>query len=507
MNTDHPRKRQQVQNARARPLPGGAVVLFAAAAALAVCFLIGPAKAGHGEQQPWVTPVPKANCQPGDRTETGLQGQLTLAERANGDSLLPYNCNLETVGQVEGVGASHQLAWYKDCAYHNTAGLGVQTIDASDPRHPYTTAVLDAPALLNPHESLHMNERRKLVGGVGLNNNTFALYDVSDCRNPVLLSSVVLPDDTITGHAGNFAPDGRTYYGVDLSHCSVYAIDIKDPENPTMILNWHLPAGYCAHYVSVSHQGTRLYIGQPGCGLFPANVCLGLNRPDGLVIADISDIQFRRPNPQIKIISSLFWNDSGIGEVSLAIRIRGKRFMFFTSEIGSAASPAVACAANAPPWGFARLIDISDELHPKETAKLMLEINDPANCSMTQNDTPPGDLFGYSVHDCGVDNPHDARLLACSHESAGVRVFDIHDPYHPREIAYYKGAARGNGPVLPGSSLAGFVNPAFTQAKARSRFVHHGKELYLWITSVDNGFLIERFTNTKEIREILRDNN
>jgi hypothetical protein len=44
---------------------------------------------------PWTGPVPKANCGPGDRTESGLQGQTTPEERFSGDSARGYNCNLE----------------------------------------------------------------------------------------------------------------------------------------------------------------------------------------------------------------------------------------------------------------------------------------------------------------------------------------------------------------------------------------------------------------------------
>src|SRR5207237_7535280 len=44
-------------------------------------------------------PVPKAQCGPSDRIESGLQGQTTSAERASGDSERGYHCNLELVGQ------------------------------------------------------------------------------------------------------------------------------------------------------------------------------------------------------------------------------------------------------------------------------------------------------------------------------------------------------------------------------------------------------------------------
>ena len=48
--------------------------------------------------------VPKAQCGPSDRTESGLQGQTTSQERASGGSERGYNCNLALVGQFRGGG-------------------------------------------------------------------------------------------------------------------------------------------------------------------------------------------------------------------------------------------------------------------------------------------------------------------------------------------------------------------------------------------------------------------
>src|SRR5262249_60235356 len=66
---------------------------------------------GAGDQSvnadpfPSTGPVPRANCGPRDRTESGLQGQTTPEERFSGDSKGGYNCNLELVGQYQGEGA------------------------------------------------------------------------------------------------------------------------------------------------------------------------------------------------------------------------------------------------------------------------------------------------------------------------------------------------------------------------------------------------------------------
>src|SRR5215831_5692474 len=168
--------------------------------------------------------VPKANCGPHDRPESGLQGETTQEERFSGDSELGYNCNLELVGKqpqgaFEGAFSQDGPAYFGDCAYYGTdrvtslqQHLGVTVIDASDPRHPRVSTYLDdTAAALAPHETVQTNERSQLLV-VGENNGpNFAVYDLSaDCRHPVLKSSIDLPGSQ--GHMGAFAPDGRTYW-------------------------------------------------------------------------------------------------------------------------------------------------------------------------------------------------------------------------------------------------------------------------------------------------------
>ena len=457
--------------------------------------------------------VPKATCGPDDRTESGLQGQTTRAERESGDSEQAYNCNLELVGQTQGEGTSWQMAWFDDCAYYDTANnpaqmnLGTVVVDASDPRNPQAGEILAEPAMLDPWESLKVNKKRKLLAGVERRGPGFDIYDVSDCRHPALKASVDLPDD-VAGHAGDFAPDGLTYYGTDIGG-SFYAIDVADPSNPTLLGKF--PATI-PHDISISKDGTRAYLTQIGNA-----PVFGLGGPNGLVILDVSDIQERRPNPQVSVISTLFWDDGSLAQDTLPVTIRGRPYLIFTDEGGSSGirRPAVedACARGLPPFGFARIIDISDETNPTIVSKLKLEVHDPDNCDVILDD-PPDPLFGYDSHYCGVDNARNVKLLACSYMRSGIRVFDIRDPSHPKEIAYFKPGARRTE-VLPGSQLARFTDifgngdRTTDWATARIRIRKHkrirkqkkdkGKKdkskLEIWFTTQDNGFQIVRFTN------------
>lgn len=462
-------------------------------------------EAAAPDSQPWLKPVPRAECGKGDRIETGLQGQTTIAERMSGASSKAYNCNLELIGQFQGEGANYQMAAFDSCAYYGTArrdgvqNKGVVVVDVSDPRRPVAATYLDARPMWDPWESLKVNVPRKLLAGVQADNGAgeqpgFAVYDISTCRSPVLKSSVTF-DAPLRGHAGNFAPDGRTYYGTHIG-VSTYAIDIDKVEAPKLLGVWPGQNGNgLPHDVSLNAAGDRLYTAQPG----------GLSRPgeaqrsNGLVISDVTDFQARKASPDPKIIGSLFWKDGAVAQMTQRVHIGGQPFLIFADEAGAGGigdGAKSACARNLPPHGFARIIDISDDRNPRIASQLMLEVHDPANCSTVQLDTGFSDLFGYSSHYCTADNPENAEYLACSYFEAGVRVFDIRNPYRPKEIAYYKSPARSA--FLAGSSNSSIKRHGNRTADWASSNVHwkrFGDELHLWFTSHENGFQVVRFTN------------
>src|SRR5262245_21842744 len=147
-------------------------------------------------------PVPTANCGATDWTETNLAGATTAAERASGLSELGFQCNLELVGQAQVQASKYMFTWFGDCAYmaqtNNPNFLrnnGVVVIDASNPRRPRALQWLDSPTMRDPHEGLEVHAKRKILAATQFGPGYgFAVYDLSsDCRNPKLASSIVLP--------------------------------------------------------------------------------------------------------------------------------------------------------------------------------------------------------------------------------------------------------------------------------------------------------------------------
>ncbi|TMH94239.1 MAG: hypothetical protein E6H44_04015 [Betaproteobacteria bacterium] len=237
------------------------------------------------------------------------------------------------------------------------------------------------------------------------------------------------------------------------------------------------------------------------------------------MILDVSDYQFRRPNPQIRVISKLFWDDQGEAEPMIPVKIKGHPYIISTDEAGGASGMggwAAACGRGASPFGYPNIIDVGDETNPRIIAKLRLEVSDPANCSALLAETPPdapgtapgtnlppeSGTTNYSGERCVADNPNNAKMLACSFQNAALRVFDVRDPHHPKEIAYWKPPAVRTEVRPASGSWAPGVDRTVDKIAGWARWVKgkgHDK-LQLWTVSDGNGFQVLRFTDNFKAR-------
>lgn len=410
------------------------------------------------------TAVPRADCHDAPLTETGLQGDVPVADRTGGRSTLGYGCNITRIGGFNGHGGGITSTSFDHCVYMGSffpgdmvgAANGVQVLDVSDPANPVPTANLTEPAMLaGTWESLKVNETRKLLVGVGVPALTgyglISVYDVSDCAHPVLLNpgpgtnlSMLVP---LTGHEGSFSPDGKTYWSSGTIPGILSAVDLTDPTQPHVI--WQGMPGTSMHGMGLSGDGNRMYL---------------TNNMGGLSVLDISAVQRRDPDPQVPVLTQLTWTDGMATQHAIPVTYGGTPYVFTPDEAGS---------------GGVKLIDISDESHPKVVNSIKLEINLLENRTSAIASSIGGSLFGYDSHYCSADRPVNPTALACGWISSGIRIFDVRDPFQVREIAYYNPPARtGQNAELWNSphALASIIGlpllnlPSVTQAMEQGVF-------------------------------------
>jgi len=446
----------------------------------ALLLLMGLPNAGFAAAEP--APTPRATCGLGSDPETGLQGRVSAADVASGRASRGYRCNTEVRGHFgvagyEGGSGGYKVFRYTDargheCAFYDSTLLfpvnamggdlpGAFVLDMTDPANPVRTATLATPAMLSPHESLSFNAARGLLAA-GLGNpvtypGIVDIYDVtSDCRHPVLKSSTPFG---VLGHEGNFSPDGNTLWISNASQ-TLTAIDVSNPTIPSRLLTI---TGVGVHGMNISDDGNRLYYADL------------TNK--GLTILDTTQVQNRTPNPQAPVVGHTTWETVSTPQNAIPVTIGGHPFLVEVDEF----SRGLGSGTVAPPVGAARIVDIADDHAPQVISDLRLEVNTAANFNTVKGDAGATNLLqGYTAHYCAVPSRVDPGIVACSFILSGLRVFDIHDPYNPREIAYF------NAPVntTRGTTSYAMSAPAFAPERGE-----------IWYSDGNSGFYNLHITN------------
>jgi hypothetical protein len=428
--------------------------------------------------EPPLEATPAIPCGPGSRPETDIQGRVPQEDHDSGRAAEGYTCNTKQLGAYEvsenplGSVGGFKVERYVDeagheCAYYDTTLLfptnlfdvegGVNVMDMSNPKTPEFMTQLVTPAMLSPHESVVVSQERGVLAAV-LGNPAFNLgwvdlYDISqDCRAPVLTASLPVG---VFGHESGMAPDGNTFYAASPGTETIIAVDISNLSVPVPI--WY--GAYDSHGLSISNSGNRAYVA-------------GIN--SGLIILDTSEIQDRVPNPQVTEVSRLAWESMSIPQNAIPVKIDGKEYVVEIDEFGAQEEV-----------GAGRIINIEDESEPRVVSNLRLEVHQPENFAAQAGD--PGTalpLQGYAGHYCNVPQRRDPGIVACSYILSGLRVFDVRDPKHPKEIAYF------NAPVsdrmTPGFDASNWAmsSPAFDAENGE-----------IWYTDGFQGFYAVKVTN------------
>jgi hypothetical protein len=431
--------------------------------------------------------TPRAHCRPGDLAEGPIQGRVPAADYDNGRAAKGYTCNADVVAHL-GTNGGFRVIRYVD-AHHHVCAIydstlifprdvtddtpGTYVLDMTDPRHPVRTAVLRSPAMVSPHESLRLNARRGLLAAVmGSATAQVGVIDVwdvkQDCRHPAFRSSLPL---AVLGHEGAFSPDGMTYWASTTFTVGLTAIDLTNPSVPRVA--WR-SNDLDVHGLTISDDGMRAY-----AATLPNFFVHTTRGGGGMTILDISQVQRRVPNPQVRVVSSVTWPEVTIPQNVLPVTIKGRRYAIEFDEYDTN----VYQFSPRQNVGALHVFDISDERHPRLVSRIRLAAHNLAAREVEGGD--PGATMvgqGYAPHYCNVPRDRDPGILACSMILSGLRVFDIRDPRHPREVAYT------NHPVINAR------NPSRVGAYAMSAPAFDPARRQVWYSDCNTGFFVVRLT-------------
>ncbi|MCX6402282.1 MAG: hypothetical protein NTX33_20395 [Propionibacteriales bacterium] len=458
------------------------------AAALVVTGAV--ATAGSSQADLSLGGVPEASCGAGDLPETSTQGRVPTADYTSGRAARGYRCNTVQVGhhgKRSALGSGgYKVQRYTDvtgrtCAYYDSAlmvglnlqtlltggaGLGVVVLDMTDPAKPVKTANLITPAMLQPHESLLVNEKRGLLaavlGTLGTAPGVLDVYDVSkDCRKPRLMSTTL---SGVMGHESGFAPDGKTFWTAGAAGFTLTAVDLVDPRRPRVL---HTKTGVVYHGVRLSPDGRTMYaanIGTPG--ILNGTVLDGA----GLDILDVSDIQDRRSSPRLRLLSRMAWDESSIPQVAEPFTRGSRKYVFEVDEFSDLFGDITRINSPRSPVGAARIIDVTDPRAPVVVSNVRLDVHDPLIRDEVMGDRGARMIVrSYTGHYCSLPTRDNPKIAACSMIGSGLRLFDISDVRRPREVGYF------NQPGPDGASA--LSQPAWD--------VRRGQ---VWYTDMDEGF-------------------
>jgi hypothetical protein len=411
------------------------------------------------------------------RAEAGYNCGLALVSREilDADGRTPTgNANMAVASHcayVAGPGTVFGPAGYE--AADDAGGVAVVDVsDPSDPEHVKTLKGRGATSLVS--ETLHAIDvvhpitravtRSILVTGQYGNfgsggDKPMEVYDVTGerCEAPVHLGTVVWPENihnlTISGNgryvfatqptqvvdiSPMFRGEPHRYLG-NLDNVMEYPVLMPAPGADVDDLlpgvrQEGLPTTYFGHEAAPSYDGTQ--------------VVLGSQTPafDVFTIADIGPWLSRNADGTPKGMPVIRSQRAGRGHSVTRASIGSQRWVMHAEE--SVFGGAYGCAPSRlnPFVGPAEpsFTEVTDVDEPRmHVSTFGLEINRPESC-FAQLDSG----VQASVHYHEFDNRHDAKIAILSMQNAGIRVVDVRDPEHPREIAYFNPGDVDAGPEV-----------------------------------------------------------
>jgi hypothetical protein len=347
----------------------------------------------------------------------------------------------------------------------------VLIVDIANPRRPEVVGAFTTPIHATSRELRTIPDLNTLIienfrdtGDQSSDVNNFQVYDISDCRRPVLTGSIGLDQDTphefflwrdpvrplrflIFSSVNSSEPSLRVFEIVDPPHGSLPtepiatfslapAVPFMEPTDPTEFRDDHFfftdkpdTQTNSLHSMSVSRDGTRVYMVNSQAGYFTldsSNLAAGVPcTADTVTIDETSsldpDLCLRKinPDPKARIDHTPPWG----GSHHSIYPVPGRHY----AVTGGERNGTTTC-----PWTTGQILDIYDEKQPQVIAYYMVPENLPENCFVGG----PGDPAlqrEFSTHQLLVF----PNLFFNTWYSGGFRAWDISNPWLPMEVGVF----------------------------------------------------------------------
>ena len=233
------------------------------------------------------------------------------------------------------------------------------------------------------------------------------------------------------------------------------------------------------HSMGVSEDGRRTYIAYQGAGMF---------------VLDSSQLADGVENPQLQLLTPIgsqpIWGNPGAHS---AIKVPGRDLVVATDEVYGN-RPGGGFQSRGCPWGWTRLIDISNEAAPQIVGEYKIRQNEADYCSTPDGQDPQNTWFtSYSSH-----NPTVLEDLAfITWHSGGLHAISLEDPTDPTRLGLY----------LP-EPLADVVTEDPVLSSGRPKVVMWSYPIIykglIYVVDIRNGLYVLRYTGTgaKTVRDI-----
>jgi hypothetical protein len=417
--------------------------------------------------------ISPALCGAGDTREPGIQGEVPAGQTAN------YNCGVRLIGELPKVGNVQGVG--STCAYVRSRGQNdsqISIIDMSDPTRP-----VEVGSALPAHmgsESLRVvvtKDRAVMVSGS-------SVYNISDCLHPKLAGEIKWPDTPLPGIARRNLPhDIRINHSGTKVYASfgVWEADITNLDDPN---SWKVTDHRCEVAAQIPGPWQEMHrqsikAGRSLCddatrpaprgasyalGASPLQASMfwpqishspDFNADDTRVyVGDQAggNSALWAPVPKVRIIDITQSPMKIIGEVNGAghgldwFRSGGHDYVLHSNEggtmgIAGQAEAGDSCKPYPRPsalgWAFeAYISDVTNPARAHNVSMLKIAINEPEYCAVRKA-SGHDPWIAYHL----IDNPLKPTFAAVNFGNAGLRIFDIRQPDHPVEVAYFNHGA------------------------------------------------------------------